>query len=70
MMILEHFGENWREHPSWPSSKTSGRILEEIIDRCTPYDIDQQRSAQKPVLFQADLEPKTLPIYEITSGEF
>ena len=70
VMILDHFGDNWREHPSWPLSKTNGRHLEEIIDRCTPCHMDRQRGVQEPVLVQADSEPKTLLIYKITPDEF
>ena len=32
--------------------RARGRHSEEIIDRCTPCDIDRQRSVQKHVWFQ------------------
>ena len=69
VMILEHFGDKRTEHPSRPSSKTKGRHSEEIFDRCTPYDIDRQRSA-KAHLVPADLEPKISPNYKIAPDEF
>ena len=70
VMILEHFGDIWRKHPSWPSNTTIGRYWRRIIDRCSHLDIDQQRSEQKARFDPADLEPKSSPIYKITPDEF
>ena len=49
----DDFGAFWKYlEKASELNKTIGRHSVTIIDRCTPCDIDRQRSAQKPVWFQ------------------
>ena len=70
VMILEHFGDNWRWHPRWTSTKPWGRHGALTVDRHAPCTVDRHEATRRPHLAQPTWSPRLHQITELPLTSF